>query len=95
MSESITREQAVEATETWLKANLGKKALPTPKGSKYRVMRVLRNKEDEQTINVVFQHQGDEGDAAILGMGQKAVDALVAANPALAAFKFNPVTLRY
>ncbi len=45
-------------------------------------------------INVLFCHEGDDGDPAITSLGPKCIDAMIAAHPQLKAFEIEQQTIK-
>ena len=88
---TISRAKAVTLANTFLKENVGKAALYAPRASRFRLGSVV---DQDGIINVLFCHEADDFDPAIVSLGAKCLDALVAAHPQLKAFEVQVQTIR-
>ena len=88
---TITRAKAVALANTFLKENVGKAALYAPRASRFRLGSIV---DQDGIINVLFCHEADDFDPAIVSLGAKCLDALVATHPQLLAFEIQVQTIR-
>jgi hypothetical protein len=88
---TITRVKAVALANAFLKENVGKAALYAPRASRFRLGSVV---DRDGIISILFCHEADDFDPTITSLGQKCLDALVAAHPQLKAFEVQVQTIR-
>ena len=88
---TITRAKAVALANTFLTDNVGKAALYAPRASRFRLGRIV---DQDGIINVLFCHEANDFDPAITGLGEKCLEALLAAHPQLRAFEIEMQTIK-
>jgi hypothetical protein len=88
---TISRAKAVALVSTFLKENVGNAALHAPRASRFRLGNVV---DRNGIIHVLFCHEADDFDPAIVSLGAKCLEALVAAHPQLRAFEIEVQTIR-
>jgi hypothetical protein len=88
---TISRSKAVALANTFLKENVGKAELYAPRASRFRLGSIV---DRGGTINICFCHEADDFDPAIVTLGAKCLESLVAAHPQLKAFEIEVQTIR-
>lgn len=88
---TISRAKAVAMANTFLKENVGKAELYAPRAARFRLGSII---DRNGMISVCFCHEADDFDPAIVSLGTKCLDALVAAHPQLKAFDLEVKTIK-